>query len=106
MENGVSTLFTNPTPEQKKAVDATRLKDLKANNYLFQAIERGILETILQPNTAKDIWESLKQKYSGSTKVKHAQLPALRREFEILTMKESKFVNEYFSRTFSIANKN
>ncbi|XP_057430583.1 uncharacterized protein LOC130723520 [Lotus japonicus] len=47
----------------------------------------------------------MKQKCQGSTKVKRAQLQALRREFEVLGMKEGETVNEYFSRTLVIANK-
>ncbi|XP_062013843.1 uncharacterized protein LOC133730232 [Rosa rugosa] len=81
------------------------MKDLKVKNYLFQAIDRTIMETILDKETAKGIWDSMKQKYQGSTKVKRAQLQALRREFEILGMKEGEKVNEYFSRTLTIANK-
>ena len=74
-------------------------------NYLFQAIDRTILETILNKETARDIWTSMRQKFQGSTKVKRAQLQALRREFEILSMKDNETVNEYFSRTLAIANK-
>jgi len=33
--------------EQQKAIEDQTLKDLKANNYLFQAIDRSIMETIL-----------------------------------------------------------
>ncbi|RDX67942.1 hypothetical protein CR513_53121, partial [Mucuna pruriens] len=40
---------------QKKATDEASLKDMKAKNYLFQAIDRSILETILNKDTAKDI---------------------------------------------------
>lgn len=81
------------------------MKDLKAKNYLFQAIDRSILETILNKDSAKAIWDSMKQKYQGSTKVKRAQLQALRREFEILGMKDGESVDEYFTRTLTIANK-
>lgn len=45
----------------------------------------------------------MKLKYKGSTKVKRAQLQALRRDFVILHMKEGEAVNEYFSRTLTIA---
>jgi hypothetical protein len=55
--------------------------------------------------TSKNIWDSMKQKYQGTTRVKRAQLQALRREFEILQMKAGESVNDYFSRTLTIANK-
>lgn len=88
---------SNLTDEQKKTIAHQRLKDLKAKNYLFQAIDRSILETILKKDTAKDIRDSLKQKYQGTVRVKRAQLQALRKEFEILHMKEGESVNEYFA---------
>ena len=82
-----------------------KLKDRKAKNYLFQAIDRAILETILQKDTSKQIWDSMKKKYQGSARVKRQQLQTLRREFEILQMKEGESVDEYFARTLTIANK-
>jgi hypothetical protein len=51
-----------------------KLKDLKAKNYLFQAIDRSILETILSKDTSKQIWDSMKKKYQGSSTVKRSQL--------------------------------
>jgi hypothetical protein len=63
-----------------KAIDDQRLKDLRAKNYLFQAIDRSLLETILKKDIAKDIWDSLKQKYQGMARVKRAQLQVLRKE--------------------------
>ena len=51
---------------QKKTLEEAKLKDLKAKNYLFQAIDRSTLETILKKDTAKDIWDSLKLKYQGT----------------------------------------
>lgn len=70
IESGVYAAPENATPDQAKKAEESRLKDLKAKNYLFQAIDRGILETILVKDTAKDIWESMKKKYQGTTKVK------------------------------------
>jgi hypothetical protein len=93
------------TEAQRQTLEDQRLKDLKTKNYLFQAINRAILETILKKDTAKDIWDSMKKKYQGTARVKRAQLQALRKEFEILHMKEGESVNDYFARTLSIANK-
>ncbi|KAK9941415.1 hypothetical protein M0R45_018018 [Rubus argutus] len=90
---------------QQRRLDEQRLKDLKVKNYLFQAIDRTILETILQKNTSKQIWDSMKKKYKGSAKVKRSQLQALRRDFEILQMKQGESVIDYFSKTMAIANK-
>uniref|UniRef100_A0A2N9FH80 Integrase catalytic domain-containing protein n=1 Tax=Fagus sylvatica TaxID=28930 RepID=A0A2N9FH80_FAGSY len=93
------------TEAQQKSIADQKLKDLKVKNYLFQAIDRTIMETILNRDTAKHIWDSMKQKYQGSTRVKRAQLQALRKEFEVLQMKEGESVDAYFARTLIIANK-
>ncbi|GJZ28589.1 retrovirus-related pol polyprotein from transposon TNT 1-94 [Tanacetum coccineum] len=106
VEEGISgEKVANPSEAQKKAIDDARLKDLKVKNYLFQAIEREILETILDKSTAKGIWDSMRQKYEGSTKVKRAQLQALRREYELLSMKVGEKVDTYLARTLTVVNK-
>jgi len=89
----------------EKVIEDLRLKDLKAKNYMFQAIDRSILETILKKDTAKDIWDSLKRKYQGTARVKRVQLQALFKEFEVLHMKTGESVDDYFGRTLIIANK-
>ena len=45
------------TKTQQKEYEVMKLKDLKAKNYLFQAIDHSILETILCKDTSKDIWD-------------------------------------------------
>ncbi|XP_070664638.1 uncharacterized protein [Malus domestica] len=96
---------TDLTEAHKKTIDDLKMKDLKAKNHLFQAIDRSILETILNKDTAKNIWDSLKQKYQGTSRVKRAQLQALHKEFEMLHMKVGESVNDYFGRNLIIANK-
>lgn len=106
METGIpfSPVGTTLTEAQQRHIDEQKLKDLKVKNYLFQALDRSILETMLKKDTSQDIWESLKKKYQGSTRVKRAQLQALRKEFETLHMKDGETVNDYFARTLTIAN--
>jgi len=89
---------------QQKAIDDARLKDLKAKNYLFQSIDKSILKTITQKETAKQLWDSMKVKCQGSARVKRAQLQRLRRTFETLEMKSGEGVSGYFARVMSIAN--
>ncbi|PNX83385.1 retrovirus-related Pol polyprotein from transposon TNT 1-94 [Trifolium pratense] len=105
IEDGVVVAPAGASQEQIQLAHESKLKYLKAKNYLFQAIDRSILEMILARGTTKEIWDSMRQKYQGSTKVKRAQLQALRKEFEILNMKIGESIEEYFSRTLSIANK-
>ncbi|KAJ9671142.1 hypothetical protein PVL29_027229 [Vitis rotundifolia] len=71
-----------------------KLKDLKTKNYLFQAIDRPILEIILSKETSKDIWDSMKKKYEGSARVKRT-----------LQMKDGESVINYCARTMEISNK-
>jgi hypothetical protein len=94
-----------PTAAQTEAMKEAKLKDLKAKNYLFQSIDRAIIETILDKSSAKSIWDSMEAKYQGSTKVKRAHLQALRGEFELLKMKEEEAVSDYFARVLANVNK-
>ncbi|KAG7561531.1 Zinc finger CCHC-type superfamily [Arabidopsis thaliana x Arabidopsis arenosa] len=106
IENGISRIEgAVPTEAQQKVIDEQKLKDLKLKNFLYQSIDREILDTILNTDTSKQIWESMKQKFEGSTKVKRAQLQALRKEYETLQMREGETVNSYFARTLAIAKK-
>jgi hypothetical protein len=93
VETGVPILAANANAEQTRIANETRLKDLKAKNFLFQSIDRGIIETILDKSSSKVIWDSMKNKFQGYIKVKRAQLQALRGEFEILRMKDEEYVN-------------
>eukprot|EP00257_Ricinus_communis_P024695 XP_025012109.1 uncharacterized protein LOC112533883 [Ricinus communis] len=99
------TYGTVQTEAQRKKLEESRLKDMKVKNFLFQAIDRTILETILEKNTSKQIWESMKRKFEGRARVKRSHLQAPRKEFETLEMKIGEGVSEYFSRVLTVANK-
>jgi predicted RNA methylase len=90
---------------RKQSWNGESLKIQRQKNYLFQAIDRPFLETILSKETSKDIWDSMKKKYQGSARVKHAQLQALRRDFETLQMKVGESITNYYVRTMEISNK-
>jgi len=91
------------TEAQEKDLEAKRSEHLKVKNYLFQAIDHPILETISSKKTSKDIWASMKKKYQGSTRVKRAQLQTLRMEFVTLQMKNGESVTSYCGRVMEIS---
>jgi len=107
IEDGIPTVIegVQPTPAQMKAIEDAKLKDFKAKNYLFQSIDRSILETILNKDSAKSIWDSLKMKYQGTTRVQRAQQQTLQREFEMLNMKAGESVTAYFAHSMTVVNK-
>lgn len=61
------------------------------------------MKTIIQKGITKQLWDSLRTKYQGNERVKRAQLQRLRREFEVLEMRETENITEYFSRVLLIA---
>ena len=70
VEKGISKLGATPTETQQRNATEANLKDMKVKNYLFQAIDREVLETIIDKSTSQAIWRSMQQKYQGSTRVK------------------------------------
>ncbi|XP_076909366.1 uncharacterized protein LOC143566591 [Bidens hawaiensis] len=89
---------------QRTQLEAMRLKDLKAKNYLFQSIDKQILKTMTKNETTKQIWDAMKGKYQGNARVKRAQLQRLRKAFETLEMREGEGVTEYLGRVMTTAN--
>ncbi|XP_074363226.1 uncharacterized protein LOC141703678 [Apium graveolens] len=92
------------TPAEITSLEEMKLKDLKAKNYLFQSIDKSILKTITQKETSKQLWDSVKVKCQGNARVKRAQLNRLRRDFEVLAMKQGESITDYFGRVMTIAN--
>ncbi|CAJ2666704.1 unnamed protein product [Trifolium pratense] len=48
--------------------------------------------------SAKDAWGTLKEEFQGSDKVRAIKLQTLRREFELIKMKESETVKDYYTK--------
>ena len=56
-------------------------------------------------DSAKAIWDYLKKEYQGNERTKNMQSLNLIREFEMLKMKDSETIKEYFEKLMGIANK-
>lgn len=96
---------TELSAAQQKQLDDIKMKDHQVKHLLFQAIDRVVFEQILDRKTSKIIWESMKKKFGGNERVKRSLLQTLRRDFEILAMKNDENVDDYFTRVMSISNK-
>ena len=102
--------YTEPESRDKMSaaeitsLEEMKLKDLKAKNYLFQSLDKSILKTITQKETSKQLWDSMKLKCQGNDRVKRAQLNRLRRDFEVLAMKQGESITDYFGRVMTVAN--
>ncbi|KAL4565654.1 hypothetical protein LXL04_029757 [Taraxacum kok-saghyz] len=73
---------------EKKKLEELRIKDLQIMDRL----------------TSKAVWDSMKQRFTGNERVKRSMLQKLRRDFEILEMKNSETIPEYFSRVLTVSN--
>ncbi|XP_076924058.1 uncharacterized protein LOC143586386 [Bidens hawaiensis] len=57
-----------------------------------------------QRESAKHIWDAMKTKYQWNARVNRAQLHRLRRDFEILEMKEAEGIADYINQVMIVAN--
>ena len=104
--------YEEPTPEvekhyleeQKKQLDQLRNKDLKALSFLHQAVDESVFEKIAAVETSYKVWSILEKVYHSVTWIKNVKLQYLRMEFEILKMKPSEIVLEFFDRVTAIRN--
>ena len=102
--------FTTPedtstvTPAQKKELKDNMIKDSKALIILQQAMSESIFPRIMGAKSAKEAWSILKEEFQGSEKVRLIKLQTLRREFELLNMKDSETIKDYYSKIKGIIN--
>lgn len=101
VEPSTTTTLTATLTQQ---LEEAKKNDHKVKHFLYQCIDRVIFEQILDRSTSKIIWESMKKKFGGNDRVKKSLLQKLRRDFEILEMKESETVEEYFTRVLGVTN--
>ncbi|XP_016546106.2 uncharacterized protein LOC107846156 [Capsicum annuum] len=104
-ENDPSLLGSNPTVAQMKNYEDTKSKKPKALTCLHSALSDVIFTRIMACETPKEVWEKLKEEFGESDSVKSVKLLTLKREFEMLRMKEGDTVKEYSAKILEIINK-
>ncbi|XP_022753636.1 uncharacterized protein LOC111301927 [Durio zibethinus] len=98
-------LPANPIVTQMKNYSEEKAKRYKAKSCIESSVSDDIFIRIMTCETAKQAWDVLKEKFQGSDKIRQMQVLNLRREFEVLKMKESENLKEYNDRLMKIVNK-
>nr|KYP45272.1 hypothetical protein KK1_033146 [Cajanus cajan] len=92
------------TAAQKKELKENKQKNSKALFILQQVVTDTIFLRIMGATTAKEAWTTLQEEFKGSEKVRAIKLQIVRRNFELLYMKESETVKDYYSKIKEIVN--
>nr|KYP69138.1 Retrovirus-related Pol polyprotein from transposon TNT 1-94 [Cajanus cajan] len=101
----IAPLPDNPTITQMKTHKEKKTRKAKAKACLFSGVSKIIFTRIMSHNTAKAIWDYLKEEYAGDERIRSMQVLNLMREFELQRMKESDTIKEYSNTLLGIANK-
>ncbi|KAF2291109.1 hypothetical protein GH714_020132 [Hevea brasiliensis] len=87
-------LSENPTLAQMKQHSEECAKKFKALSCIHYAVSDVIFTRILACGSAKEAWDKLKEEYQGNEKTKMMQVLNLRREFEVLRMKDTESIQD------------
>ena len=95
-------------PSTTSATTATDKKNFEDNSKAMNALLSGLTETVfvkvMHYETAKEIWDKLRNIYEGDDKIKGAKLQTYKAQFENLKMKEEENIAAYFLRVDEIVN--
>ncbi|XP_015572744.2 uncharacterized protein LOC107260986 [Ricinus communis] len=80
------------------------VKALKALSYIHAVVSDPIFTKIIACESAHEAWEKLKTEFQGSDKTRQMQVFNLRKEFELLKMKDAEKVKDYVDRVMKIVN--
>ena len=104
VDKQVPPLSANPTVAQMKQHEEEKQKRDKAVTCLHSALTNGVFTSIMHLETAKQIWDRLKESFEGNERVKAIKLLTLSREYEMLRMKENESVKGYSSKLMELVN--
>ncbi|GAU43866.1 hypothetical protein TSUD_179610 [Trifolium subterraneum] len=98
-------LPANATEQQRTTFKEAQKKDSKTLFLIHQCVDSKVFGKIADATISKDAWDILQKSYGGDAKVKKVKLQALKRQFELLEMKNDEAVAEYFTRVETLTNK-
>ena len=102
--------YTKPANEEtlplneKEVLLKTRKKDQQALTLIHQCLDDGMFEKVADATASKETWEILQNSLQGFDKVNKIKLQTLRARFDVLKMKESGSISNFYSRLMVVVN--
>ncbi|XP_019442280.1 PREDICTED: uncharacterized protein LOC109346996 [Lupinus angustifolius] len=104
IQEGYQSVDEDATEAQRLVHRDCKKRDCKALLMIHQYVDESNFEKISNAKTAKEAWDSLEKCYAGAEKVKKVKLQTLRREYELLQMRDGDTIAEYFTKIRSLTN--
>jgi len=95
-------LTANPIIAQMEAHKEEKLEKDKVITCLYFGLTNHIFTKIMNLKTPKQVWDKLQGEFEGSNRVKTIRLLALKREFELMKMKDNESVKNYSGRLMDV----
>ena len=95
---GLQELEKDAGEAQKRMFRESKKLDYKAIFLIHQCMDPQKFAKIVSATSAKQAWDILAKVYVGSERLKRVKMQTLKRQFELLQMKEKEGVAEYLNR--------
>ncbi|GAV61290.1 DUF4219 domain-containing protein/UBN2 domain-containing protein [Cephalotus follicularis] len=93
-----------PPNEDQGRMRELKKRDAKALFFIQQGLHETVFSRVSAAETAKEAWDTLRNEFQGTTKVKAVKLQTLRRNFETLQMNAGESIQDFFSRGMTVVN--
>ncbi|PHU30935.1 hypothetical protein BC332_03028 [Capsicum chinense] len=104
VQGEVNPLPDNPTMAQIKNHREEVAKNFKALSCIQSALSKVIFARVMASEIAKKAWDKLIEEFYESDKIRQIKVITLRREFEILRMKDSETIEEFSNKLMKVVN--
>ncbi|CAL0333188.1 unnamed protein product [Lupinus luteus] len=104
VQDGFQTVGEDAIEAQRSLFRECKKRDCKALTMIHQCVDDSNFEKIADFKTSKEAWDNLRRCYARAEKVKNVKLQTLRREYELLHMKDEDTIVDYFTRLRSLTN--
>ncbi|CAM8920240.1 unnamed protein product [Rhodiola kirilowii] len=95
-----------PKPEAlwTEEEDKASMRNSKAMNAIFFAVDENVMKLIINCEVAKEAWDILQTAFEGTDKVRNSRMQVVTTRFEEMKMKESETLTEYNTRVLELSN--